>query len=88
VNYNDANTNPALTVETHSVGNIAVFKQGSSGTANVARISATGKGFFNGGTPGYAMRAPANPAVGTVIGKALQNFDQPRGSIKMLVMTR
>jgi hypothetical protein len=39
-------------------------------------------------TPGYAMRAPADPAVGTVIGKALENFDRARGSIKMLVMTR
>lgn len=37
---------------------------------------------------GYAMRAPADPAVGTVIGKALENFHGARGTIKMLVMTR
>jgi hypothetical protein len=39
-------------------------------------------------TPGYAMRAPADPAVGTVIGKALANFDAAKGTIKMLAMTR
>lgn len=39
-------------------------------------------------TPGYVMRAPANPAVGTVIGKALQSFDRGEGSIEMLVMSR
>jgi hypothetical protein len=188
VNYNAANANPALTVETHSTtGSIAVFKQGDPATVNRARIDATGKGFFNGGTqvggadlaeivptcgtvlagqvveidpakpdcfrisatangtrvagvissapgmtlnapdgadaevtgpalalagrvpvrvsaerrairigdllvassiPGYAMRAPADPAVGTVIGKALQDFDRGKGSIEMLVMTR
>jgi hypothetical protein len=187
VNFNDANINPVLTVETHSTGNLAVFKQGDPATVNRARIDATGKGFFNGGTqvggadlaevvrtcgrvregqvveidpvnpdcfrvstramstrvagvistapgvmlnapnganaeatgpalalagrvpvkvtakrrririgdllvassiPGYAMRAPANPAVGTVIGKALENFHRAKGSIKMLVMTR
>jgi hypothetical protein len=50
VNYNTANTNPALTAETHSNGNIALFKSGNPATANVARIDADGKGFFNGGT--------------------------------------
>ncbi|HWI75440.1 MAG TPA: hypothetical protein VNT55_25990 [Baekduia sp.] len=188
VNYNTSNTNPVLTAEQHSGGSIALFKAGNPGTVNVARIDATGKGFFNGGTqtggadlaevvptcgslvagevveidprkpdcfrasttasttrvagvvssapgmtlnaphgataaatgpalalagrvpvkvtaqggrsirigdllvasstPGYAMRAPARPAVGTVIGKALANFDGAKGSIKMLVMTR
>jgi hypothetical protein len=188
VNFNSSNTNPVLTVETRSAGNIAVFKSGSPANVNVARIDATGKGFFNGGTqmggadlaevvptcggelragqvveidprrpdcfrvstkanstrvagvvstepgvtlnvpdgatveatrpalalagrvpvkvtgdrrairigdllvaspaPGHAMRAPAKPAVGTVVGKALQDFDQPKGSIKMLVMAR
>ena len=187
VNFNSANTNPVLTVETHSAGAVALFKSGNPGTVNVARIDAAGKAFFNGGTqvggadlaevvptcgralegqvveidpvkpdcfrvstkanstrvagvisaapgvtlnapnganaeatgpalalagrvpvkvtaerrairigdllvasstPGYAMRAPADPAVGTVIGKALENFDRAKGSIKMLVMTR
>jgi hypothetical protein len=50
VNFNTANTNSVLTVETHSVGDIALFKSGNPGTVNVARIDATGKGFFNGGT--------------------------------------
>lgn len=50
VNYNTSNTNPALTVETHSSGSLAVFKSGTPGTTNVARINAAGRGFFNGGT--------------------------------------
>lgn len=50
VNYNDANVNPVLTVETHSNGALAVFKSGDPGTVNVVRIDTTGKGFFNGGT--------------------------------------
>lgn len=50
VNYNTANANPVLTVEQHSTGNLAVFKQGNPGTVNVARIDANGRGYFNGGT--------------------------------------
>ncbi|WP_330744855.1 beta strand repeat-containing protein [Chryseobacterium sp. CP-77] len=50
VNFNTSNTNPALTVETHSAGSLALFKSGNPGTVNVARIDNTGKGFFNGGT--------------------------------------
>lgn len=50
VNYNPANTNPVLTVETHSNGSIALFKSGNPAAVNVARINAAGRGFFNGGT--------------------------------------
>lgn len=50
VNFNTSNVNPVITVEQHSAGNIALFKQGNPGTVNVARIDATGRGFFNGGT--------------------------------------
>ncbi|MEG0925513.1 beta strand repeat-containing protein [Chryseobacterium sp.] len=50
INFNTANTNPALTVETHSAGSLALFKSGNPGTVNVARIDNTGRGFFNGGT--------------------------------------
>lgn len=50
VNYNTGNTNPVLTVEQHSAGSIALFKSGNPGTVNVARISGTGKGYFNDGT--------------------------------------
>lgn len=50
VNFNTANTNPPLTVETHSNGSIAIFKSGNPGTVNVARINSAGRGFFNGGT--------------------------------------
>lgn len=49
VNYNDANTNPVLTVEQHSNGSIALFKAGDPSTVNVARINSAGRGFFNGG---------------------------------------
>ncbi|AZA78733.1 collagen-like protein [Chryseobacterium sp. G0186] len=50
INFNTANTNPALTVESHSTGALAIFKSGNPSTANVARIDNAGKGFFNGGT--------------------------------------
>ena len=39
-------------------------------------------------TPGYAMRAPANPAPGTVIGKALGTLDSGTGLVSMLIMLR
>lgn len=38
--------------------------------------------------PGRAMRAPAEPAVGTVIGKALESASGGRATIKMLVVNR
>lgn len=50
VNFNNANTTDVLRVETHSTGNLAVFKSGDPGTVNVARINSAGRGFFNGGT--------------------------------------
>lgn len=39
-------------------------------------------------TPGRAMRAAANPAAGSVIGKAMQALDGASGEIEMLVMLR
>jgi hypothetical protein len=36
--------------------------------------------------PGHAMKADPNPAVGTVIGKALEGLDEGTGVIRMLVM--
>lgn len=39
-------------------------------------------------TPGRAMRAPANPRPGTVIGKAMQPLESGNGEIEMLVMLR
>jgi hypothetical protein len=45
-NVNGANTTDVFIVASNSTANLAVFKAG----ANVARIDATGKGFFNGGT--------------------------------------
>ena len=38
--------------------------------------------------PGRAMRAPATPQAGTVIGKAMQKLDRNSGEIEMLVMLR
>ncbi|MCG2615600.1 hypothetical protein LZZ85_14965 [Terrimonas sp. NA20] len=49
VNYNAANINPVVTVETRSTGNLLLLRSGTS-PANVARINAAGRGFFNGGT--------------------------------------
>ena len=39
-------------------------------------------------TPGRAMRVLAQPALGTVVGKALRGFDQGQGTIEMPVMLR
>ncbi|MGH7785823.1 MAG: hypothetical protein ACRERC_03095 [Candidatus Binatia bacterium] len=39
-------------------------------------------------TPGHAMRGPANPAAGTVIGKALGPLAAGVGVTEMLVMLR
>ncbi len=39
-------------------------------------------------TPGHAMRAPANPAPGTVLGKSLGMLDNGTGVVEMLVMLR
>lgn len=39
-------------------------------------------------TPGHAMRAPAEPRPGTVIGKALGRHEAARGTVEMLVMLR
>jgi hypothetical protein len=50
VNYNTTNANPVLTAQTNSNGDIALFKSGTHSAANVARIDANGKGYFNGGT--------------------------------------
>ena len=39
-------------------------------------------------TPGRAMRAPQNPAVGSVVGKALGKLESGSGTMQMLVMLR
>lgn len=39
-------------------------------------------------TPGHAMKAPAAPAPGTIVGKALEPFDAATGTVEMLVMLR
>ncbi|MBI3660879.1 hypothetical protein HY230_10485 [Candidatus Acetothermia bacterium] len=39
-------------------------------------------------TPGHAMRAPDNPALGTILGKALGPLESGNGVIEVLVMLR
>lgn len=39
-------------------------------------------------TPGHAMKAPANPAAGTVIGKSLGSLETGTGRVEMVVMLR
>ena len=48
----------------------------------------TGDLLVGSATPGRAMRAPSSPAVGTVVGKALDQQEQGDGTIEMLVMLR
>jgi len=38
--------------------------------------------------PGHARRAPANPAPGTVLGKALAPLDRGRGKVEVLLISR
>jgi hypothetical protein len=50
-NFNGANTNTVLSIESGStVGNLVEFRAGNPYTLNVARINGVGKAFFNGGT--------------------------------------
>jgi hypothetical protein len=39
-------------------------------------------------TAGHAMRAGANPPIGTVLGKALASMDAPTGTVTLLLMPR
>jgi hypothetical protein len=39
-------------------------------------------------TPGHAMRAPAAPASGTIVAKALEPWSAGTGTIRVLVMAR
>lgn len=78
-NFNTSNTNPALTAEQHSSGSIALFRSGNPGTVNVARIDATGKGFFNGGTQvGGADLAEVVPTCGDVRAGQVVEIDPDR----------
>lgn len=49
INYNAANTNPVVTIDSKASNDLLVLKSGAS-SANVARINNAGKAFFNGGT--------------------------------------
>lgn len=39
-------------------------------------------------TPGHAMKAPANPAAGTLLGKALGRLDGKSGKVEILLLAR
>ncbi|WP_051471292.1 collagen-like triple helix repeat-containing protein [Patulibacter minatonensis] len=61
-NFNTSNTNAPLRVDQASTGSIAEFR---ASNANVARINAAGRGFFNGGTQtGGADLAEVVPTCG------------------------
>ena len=63
------------------VGVVPVKVSGDNGTIQPGDLLVASS------VPGHAMKAGANPQVGTVIGKALEKFDASRGTgmIKMLV---
>ena len=53
-------------------------------------LAAMGKSLIHTGRvgSGHAMKAPANPAPGTIVGKALQPHLSGSGTVEMLVMLR
>ena len=84
-----------------SLNNSSAEQQAATGMPRLALsgrvpVKATGEnGVIHAGdllvassTPGKAMRAPASPQAGTVIGKAMQKMDRDHGQIEMLVMLR
>lgn len=71
-------TGPALAL----VGRVPVKVTNENGAIRIGDLLVASS------TPGHAMRAPQQPAPGTVIGKALTRFDQPNGQVEMLVMLR
>lgn len=82
VNYNSSNTNAVITVESHSSGDLAIFKSGSPGTSNVARIDGTGKGFFNGGT----QNSGADVAEAFDVAGAVTNYEP--GDVLMIAVDK
>jgi hypothetical protein len=74
----DGNTGPQLAL----AGRVPVKVSAENGAIHPGDLLVASS------TPGYAMRAPANPAPGTVIGKALGKLDSGTGLIDMLVMLR
>ena len=67
---------------TFTAGRVPVKSSAENGTI------APGDLLVASATPGHAMRAPANPAPGTVIGKALGTLAHGTGVMEMLVMLR
>jgi len=74
----EATDAPALAL----VGRVPVKVSAENGSI------APGDLLVSAGTPGHAMKAPSNPATGTVIGKALASLTSGTGTIEMLVMLR
>jgi len=72
------NTGPQLAL----VGNVPVKVSAENGAIHPGDLLVASS------TPGHAMRAPVNPAPGTVIGKALGSLESGTGIIQMLAMLR
>lgn len=73
-----AKSGPALAL----AGRVPVKVTNASGAIRVGDLLVASS------APGRAMRTPAQPEPGTVIGKALERSDAPAGTITMLVMLR
>jgi hypothetical protein len=78
LNRRETTDGPALAV----AGRVPVKVSGENGAI------APGDLLVSSSTPGHAMRAPATPAPGTVVGKALGVHAVGTGVIEMLVMLR
>jgi hypothetical protein len=63
-------------------GRVPVFVTNENGTVFPGDL------LVSSSTPGKAMKAPANPAPGTVIGKAVGFVDVATGTVTMLVLNR
>ncbi len=92
-------TRPAVVGTTHEVaGEETAWKSGEVmlGSAGIVPTKICDEGgpirigdlLVTSSVPGHAKKAPPNPAVGTVIGKALGALGSGRGKIEVLLMAR
>ena len=86
-------TKPAFVGDNSSDANLQSVPVALAGVVPVKVTSengvvAPGDLLVSSSTPGHAMRAGENPAIGSVIGKALESDDESFGMIKMLVLMR
>jgi hypothetical protein len=87
-------TNPGMVLGTGSIENPSTSPRLALAGRVPVKVSAEngpirpGDLLVSSSTPGHAMKAPTNPAAGTVIGKALGSLDSGKGTVPMLVMLR